>query len=107
MDYTGFCVSPDIYHHGVKGMKWGVRKRKESSLSGQLTKKGKHLKRVGTAKKLVGANFIALGAMSMVYAPPFAIPFYAVGAGTIRSGKKAYEKGKYLTLYGEKIKKER
>lgn len=24
-DYIGISVSPELYHHGVKGMKWGVR----------------------------------------------------------------------------------
>lgn len=48
--YDEVCYYDELYHHGVKGMKWGVRKDKKSGGSGK-TKNSKYVNDDGSLTK--------------------------------------------------------
>lgn len=105
--------STELYHHGIKGQKWGVRRaekrankraarsaKAESAIQRSGGKKGKAAwKRVGrSALRYIGQNFLAGAAMgsliaagmSTVAAPPMAALYVASMGNMALNVQNAY-----------------
>lgn len=52
----------ELVHYGVKGMKWGVRRKREQSQSGKTVQLTKKQERERTAKRIATAKKAAIGA---------------------------------------------
>lgn len=75
----------EIYHHGVKGMKWGVRKRKkENPSSGRL----KDNERVRRGRVTVGKVMGVIGTAAVI-------------GGVIKVGAEIYELAEGFVKLGE------
>lgn len=46
-------IDGELYHHGVKGMKWGVRKKDNRAYASRSKRRTKHTARKGSAKDAV------------------------------------------------------
>lgn len=103
-NWDGTKESTELYHHGIKGQKWGIRRYQNPD--GSLTAEGQ--KRYGTTNKYLSAKDVddisekndtkravvgiggfatagGLLAASSVAAPPFTLPL-AVGAAALEIG---------------------
>jgi len=53
-----YLVTKELYHHGIKGMRWGIRRREDK----QIRERTKENKKLGTAKGAVIGGLLGAGA---------------------------------------------